>query len=112
LETILGPVPYRYEKKFKGKIIYKKKFMDCEVVMHVRPRNSGLEYDWSKMQSDLLGENILKVSKNYKNLYFCRSEDIFNFFKKKLLKDIFYMLCKESKKKFFNITKASKKKFL
>ena len=75
--------------------------------MHVRPRDSGLDYDWDKMQNDLIEENILKISKN---LYFCSSRDIFKFFKKKLSKDIFYMLNKESKEKFFNLTNAGKKK--
>ena len=107
LETMLGPVPYRYEKVFKGKIIDKKNYINCEVTMHVRPRDSGLDYDWDKMQNDLIEENILKISKN---LYFCRSKDIYNFFKKKLSKDIFYMLNKKSKEKFFNLTNAGKKK--
>ena len=110
LETMLGPVPYRYEKVFKGKIIDKKNYINCEVAMHVRPRDAGLDYDWDKMQNDLIEEDILKISKNFKNLYFCRSRDIFNFFKKKLLKDIFYMLNKESREKFFNLTNAGKKK--
>jgi len=110
LETMLGPVPYRYEKVFKGKIIDKKNYINCEVAMHVRPRDSGMDYDWDKMQNDLIEEDILKISKNFKNLYFCRSRDIFNFFKKKLLKDIFYMLNKESREKFFNLTNAGKKK--
>jgi aminoglycoside 3-N-acetyltransferase len=112
LETMLGPVPYRYEKVFKGKIIDKEKYINCEVVMHVRPRNSGLDYAWSKMQNDLIEENILKISKNFQNLYFCRSGDIFKFFKKKLSEDIFYMLNKESKEKFFNLTNGGKKKVL
>ena len=110
LETILGPVPYRYEKVFKGKIIDKNNYINCEVTMHVRPRDSGIEYDWDKMQNDLIDEGILKISKNFRNLYFCRSRDIFNFFKKKLLKDIFYMLDKESRENFFSSTNAGKKK--
>ena len=110
LEAILGPIPYRYEKVFKGKIINKKKSRDCIVTMHVRPKNSGLDYNWDKMQNDLIREGIFKISKNFQNLYFCRSEDIFNFFKKKLSKDIFYMLNKESKEKFFNLTNGGKKK--
>ena len=80
--------------------------------MHVRPRDSNLDYDWGKMQTDLIKKDILKVSKNFKNLYFCRSKDIYNFFKEKLSNDIFYMLNKESKKKFFDLTKGGSKKVL
>ena len=112
LENILGPVPYRYNKVFKGQIIDKNNYKNCEVIMHVRPRDSNLDYDWGKMQTDLIKKDILKVSKNFKNLYFCRSKDIYNFFKEKLSNDIFYMLNKESKKKFFDLTKGGSKKVL
>tara|TARA_B100001175_G_scaffold223849_1_gene190734 strand:- start:348 stop:1151 length:804 start_codon:yes stop_codon:yes gene_type:complete len=110
LEKALGPVPYRYNKVFKGKIIENKNSKDCEIVLHVRPRNSNLDYDWVKMQNDLIDERILTKSKNFKNLYFCRSIDVFNFFKKKLSSDIFYMLNKKSKKDFFDLTNGGNKK--
>ncbi len=110
LESELGPVPYRYNKVFKGKIIDKNGSKNCEVIMHVRPRNSNLDYDWGKMQTDLINEGVLKVSKNFNNLFFCRSLDIYNFFKVKLSKDIFYMLNKESIKKFSKLTNNGTKK--
>ena len=69
LETTLGPVPYRYIKNFKGKIIENDNFKDCEAVLHVRPKNSNLDYDWIKMQKDLIQEGVLKDSKTLKNFY-------------------------------------------
>tara|TARA_B100000963_G_scaffold357273_1_gene379048 strand:- start:3307 stop:4110 length:804 start_codon:yes stop_codon:yes gene_type:complete len=110
LETALGPVPYRYEKVFKGKIIENSNSKNCEVVLHVRPKNSNLDYDWVKMQNDLIEENVLKVSKKFKNLFFCGSKDIYDFFRKKLSDDIFYMLNEASRKKFFEITNGGIKK--
>ena len=104
LETVLGPVPYRYDKVFKGKIIENNFSKDCEVVLHVRPRGINLDYDWIKMQNDLIEEDILKKSKDFRNLYFCSSKDIYSFFRQKLNKDIFYMLNIYSKKKFFDLT--------
>mgnify|MGYP001425566632 CR=1 FL=1 len=112
LESEFGIVPYRYNKVFKGKIIDKKGFKNCEVTMHVRPRNSNLDYDWDKMQTDLINEGILKVSKDFSNLFFCRSVDIYNFFKFKLSHDIFYMLNKESTQKFSKITNKGINKVL
>lgn len=109
LETVLGPMPYRYNKTFKGKIINNNNSIDCEVILHVRPKKSKLEYDWNKMQNDLINDGILNISKNLKNFYFCRSKDVYNFFKKKLKDDIFYMLDKKSKKKFSKLTKGGKK---
>ena len=109
LETALGPVPYRYIKKFKGKIIENDNFKDCEAVLHVRPKNSNLDYDWIKMQKDLIQEGVLKDSKTLKNLYFCRSHDVYNFFKKKLSNDIFYMLNEQSRKKFYDLTDGGSK---
>ena len=69
------------------------------MVLHVRPRGSNLDYDWIKMQNDLIEEDILKKSKDFRNLYFCSSKDIYSFFRQKLNKDIFYMLNIYSKKK-------------
>ena len=109
LETVLGPVPYRYNKTFKGKIISKNNYIDCEVILHVRPKKSKLEYDWYKMQNDLIKEGILNKSKNFKNFYFCKSKDVYNFFEKKLRRDIFYMLNKKSKQKFVKLTGGGKK---
>ena len=110
LETTLGPVPYRYDKIFKGKIIENDNSKNCEAVLHVRPKNSNLDYDWIKMQKDLLQEGVLKISKTLKNFYFCSSNDVYNFFKEKLSNDIFYMLNEQSREKFIDLTDGGSKK--
>ena len=61
------------------------------------------------MQNDLINEGILNISKDFKNFYFCKSKDVYNFFEKKLRGDIFYMLNKKSKEKFLKLTKGGKK---
>jgi aminoglycoside N3'-acetyltransferase len=110
LETEFGPPIYRYDKSFDGKIIGKNINQKCTVKFHVRPKDINLQYDWSKMQSDMIKQGVLNKSKKFNYLYFCKSDEIYNFFKKKLSLDPFYMLDSKSAKLFFKLTEKGKKR--
>ena len=110
LETKLGPPIYRYDKSFNGKIIGKNTNLKCNVNFHVRPKNTSLEYDWAKMESDMIKVGVLHKSKNFDYLYFCKLDEMYDFFKKKLSKDLFYMLDKDSAKLFSKLTQKGKKR--
>ena len=110
LETEFGPPIYRYDKSFNGKIITKHKNIKCTVNFHVRPKSTNLEYDWAKMQFDMISDGVLHKSKNFNYLYFCKSDEVYHFFKNKLSDDFFYMLDRQSAKLFFKLTQKGKKR--
>ena len=76
----------------------------------MRPKNTSLEYDWAKMESDMIKVGVLHKSKNFDYLYFCKLDEMYDFFKKKLSKDLFYMLDKDSAKLFSKLTQKGKKR--
>ena len=76
----------------------------------MRPKDMNLQYDWVKMQSDMTKQGVLNKSKKFNYLYFCKSDEIYNFFKKKLSLDPFYMLDSKSAKLFFKLTEKGKKR--
>ena len=110
LETEFGPPIYRYDKSFNGKIIGKNTNLNCTVNLHVRPKNTILEYDWAKMESDMINVGVLHKSKNFNYLYFCELDEMYDFFKKKLSEDLFYMLDEKSAKLFYKLTQNGKKR--
>ena len=89
--------------------------LECTVKFHVPPRDINLQkdlikYDWVKMQSDMTKQGVLNKSKKFNYLYFCKSDEIYNFFKKKLSLDPFYMLDSKSAKLFYKLTEKGKKR--
>lgn len=108
LENVLGPVVYRYDKIFEGVVINNNIKKKITVNLHVRPKDSILDYDWLKMQKDLIKKNILIPDKKHSLLYFANCKNLYNFFENQLINDKFYMLNNESKKFFNKITKFGK----
>ena len=110
LETEFGPPIYRYDKSFNGKIIGKNNNLNCNVNFHVRPKNTILGYDWAKMESDMINVGVLHKSKNFNYLYFCKLDEMYDFFQKKLSEDLFYMLDGKSAKLSYKLTQKGKKR--
>ena len=68
VEQVTGPPKYRYEKDFPGKIISGQSEKLCSFSMHVRPLGANLNYDFSRLESDLINAPILR--KAAKTAYF------------------------------------------
>ena len=68
-----GPPIFRYDKRFKGKVITDSTVKDVEVTFHVRPLGLNLEYDWQKVERILkkagalvkLAPNIIGISARF-----------------------------------------------
>jgi aminoglycoside N3'-acetyltransferase len=55
-----GPV-YRYDKTFKGQVTDERGSVhSVEYVYHVRPMGLSLDYDWPRLQSDLIAAGLLR----------------------------------------------------
>ncbi len=100
VERISNSLGYRYDKIFKGRVINEEGLInEVSLKYHVRPLGSNLDYDWIKLEKDLIDENILKVFKQGKTkiMYFSVKE-LVCYWLYKLNEDSFYFLNQESKK--------------
>ena len=100
VEGISKKLLYRYSKKFNG--VVNQYGAKTEVILdyHVTPLSPRVEYDWGKIYSDLIQNNLLFNYKildniNYVNLFSIRK--VFDYWKNKLEIDPFYFLDKDSK---------------
>ena len=85
-----------YEKKYLLEVIPKEEYdinrklnsivrisIYYSLIMYLVKKDINLQYDWVKMQSDLTKQGVLNKSKKFNYLYFCKSDEIYNFFKQK-----------------------------
>lgn len=54
-----GPV-YRYRKRFSGVVQRRRDRISCTVEMHVRPKGFSIDYDWPRLQAELLEVGALR----------------------------------------------------
>lgn len=97
VERLSTKLIYRYDKKFRGLIINSK---DTEVILnyHVRPMGYTLNYDWVKLEKDLINEKILSIIKEGRTkILLARIDEIVSFWLEKLTDDPFYFLDSETK---------------
>lgn len=94
LERISNQLIYRYNKVFSGEVIdLTKQRKNIKLVYHVRPMGVLLEYDWEKLEQDLINENILlKFKKGRTQIMIARIDKIINFWLSKIKSDSFYLI--------------------
>jgi len=93
-----GPL-YRYQKMFSG-VVKKNDCSDKKVVIKnfVRPLNKYLEYDWEKIQGDLIKENILhKVNEGASFAYVFSARKMFEYLTHQMMLDQCYLIDDKSK---------------
>ena len=108
VEEMSGMPIYRYDKVFHGKILTESKNIVCKFKMHVRPKGINSEYDWPKLESDLLNAGILKIYKGSNYLKILNTHDLLDYWIKKISIDPFYLLDAASKDIFKRLTKNGK----
>ena len=90
---------YRYDKVFNGYIYDNKNLLnETSFLYHVRPHGYKMDYNWNKLEKDLVEQGILITYKNRKTkiMYFCIKE-LVDFWLDKIKEDNFYFLNNESK---------------
>ncbi len=100
VERISNFLNYRYDKIFKGIVIKEDGLINkVSLKYHVRPLKHNFDYDWKKLEKDLIDENILKIFKQGKTriIYFS-IKDLVNYWIYKLNDDNFYFLNDLTKK--------------
>lgn len=98
-ERMSDRLNYRYDKIFIGNVknVAAEK---SEVVFsfHVRPLNKHLDYDWIKIELDLIKDNILHIFKNEKtHILLCRIKDLTTYWVNRMHNDPLYLLDAHSK---------------
>ena len=91
---------YRYDKKFVGKLILENHEIEpFEYTYPVRPFDKYLDYDWSKIETDLVTENILNpiYANNQMIMGYLDVKFLLEFWQTQIQKDPFYLLDQKSK---------------
>ncbi len=97
VERIVG-VPYRYDKKFYGKIIdFDLSAAEVCLKYHVWPRGIDLKYDWVKLELDLNASGILQTDSKIEFVRYSRAREIVDFWVANIAHDNLYCLTDESK---------------
>lgn len=97
VEEMVGKPLYRYDKSFPGQIIRGENIKDCEFTMHVRPRGVHMEYDWPRLEQDLIKKGILSVAKFSQEIKYVKASHLLEYWGDQILSDPFYLLDTPSK---------------
>jgi aminoglycoside 3-N-acetyltransferase len=110
VEEITGKPLYRYKKKFNGQVITKDKIKKCKLEMHVRPFNTYINYDWIKLERDLILNKLFHIDKKSYEIKLINSKKLLEFWGNKISEDPFYLLDKKSINYFKIITEGGTKR--
>jgi len=98
VERISNVLIYRYDKIFRGKVIdFNNNNYKCDLKYHVRPMGLNLNYDWDKIENDLIKNNIIvKYKQNRTQIILGRIDRIVDHWLKRLNDNKFYLLDTET----------------
>jgi aminoglycoside 3-N-acetyltransferase len=98
-ERMSGELCYRYDKVFNGIVVDKEnKEFNVAIKYHVRPLTERLEYNWIKIEEDIIKEKILiKFQDGETRISICKIKDLIAFWVHKMREDPFYFLDMASK---------------
>lgn len=94
VERISDKLLYRYNKIFNGQIIdLNSRKHDAKLIYHVRPKDFSLDYDWMKIENDLLKLRLIyKYKEGRTQIILTRIDKVVAFWLEKLNIDPFYFL--------------------
>ena len=100
VERISGKLTYRYDKTFSGNVILENGLIEnVKLNYHVRPLNMYQDYDWPKLESELIKANILHIFKEGRTrILICSIRRLVDFWLEKMNADSLYLLDEETKK--------------
>lgn len=108
-EMSVGPL-YRYIKLFPGKIRTAGKDRVCEMTMHVRPMGLYLDYDWHRLEADLIRDNILVTDQEAPGFLTISARKLLNYWGNRLSEDPFYLLDQKSRETFTLATEGGSRR--
>lgn len=98
VETLSGLLSYRYTKIFEGMVIHQNHRKNVKLNMHVRPMGVKLNYDWKRLEHDLLEQGLLhRIKEKGIFISFIRTDLMFDFWTERLKLDALYFLDGETR---------------
>ncbi|KQB09443.1 AAC(3) family N-acetyltransferase [Vibrio metoecus] len=91
----LSDVSYRYWKEFDGHLIDGDTRTELNFTAHFRPMGRHLDYQWDKIESDLINVGILERYNS--NVFGMNAKALVDFWCQKMSEDPLYLLDKESR---------------
>ena len=98
-ERISNCLSYRYDKLFYGKVaLTEEQLIDVRFNFHVRPLGMHLDYDWDKLEKDLLNQKILTIyNEGHCKISLCKVRNLVNYWTERMTQNPLYLLDSESK---------------
>lgn len=100
VEEMVDKPVYRYDKEFPGEIIQGNQIKTCELTMHVRPSGVQMDYDWSKLERDLISAGILHAESYSRDFRYINSCRLLEYWGNRISEDPFYLLDPSSREYF------------
>lgn len=98
IERISNKLLYRYDKFFKISIVSNDDIIKIILKYHVRPFGFNLDYDWVKLEKELIDSGILfKYNSGRTKLLGIKISDLVDFWLEKLNDDPLYLLSRETR---------------
>lgn len=100
VERKIGNLIYRYDKIFNGILVEEdRSSKQVSVVYHVRPKGKSLDYDWRRIEKNLIDEGIIvKYTKEHTSVILGKINDIVIYCESRMIEDPFYLLDDSTKR--------------
>lgn len=94
----VGP-PYRYDKRFSGRVILASRTIrEVVLLYHVRPLDQWLDYDWPRLLEDLSQAGICRIWESGRSRLMASSaRQLLAFWQERLTQDSLYFLDRQSR---------------
>ena len=96
-ERCVGGVPYRYDKFFAGSILRDGRSTSARLRYHVWPMGSDLDYDWTRLEAELVTLGVLQSTPSAAALKWANARAITEFLVDSLRKDPLSLLDSRSR---------------
>ena len=108
VEEMSGRLVYRYDKPFPGRTVSGGEILPCNFSMHVRPMGVHLDYDWPRLETDLLTQGLLQRSSDAPDLQWLNARALLEYWGNQIATDPFYLLDQPSREFFEQATDGGK----
>jgi len=93
VERVSGVLSYRYDKLFEGAVLNNGVKSSVTLKFHVRPMGRSLDYDWGKLERDLVQAGLIQCfSEGATRILLLSAKDLVSFWIDKLSGDRLYLL--------------------
>lgn len=110
VEEMSGGPAYRYAKPFAGSILRAGEERTCNLTMHVRPMGAHLEYDWPRLEADLVNQGIMVATEGAPGMWTISARRILEYWGNQITQDPFYLVDRESRAHFDKITEGGRRR--